>query len=436
MAVYKKKPMKPTKRKVKNLVVTEDIPMQKSAQKPIKEKASKKTVKHKPEVQKNPPESRIKVIKGKKNLHQKRRFAAVCAILALVLITVTVHFALPNGLFEYINNSFAKIGSGTGYPVMLTGGNIADVKGGGSYYLISSATNFEGYNSAGKNIFTYQHGYEKPVLKDSASRFMLYSQGDVQYSVFNLDKKLISGEMKNSILAANISDNGYYAIATVSDSYTSEVTVFNNKNKMVYQWFCSDYIISDVVLSADGKTLAVAVFNADGGTYNSKIYILKYSSADPVKLIEYNDTMIYSLKEYNNSGFFAIFNNKADFISFKNYSVTNYSFEKDIIYSRGNGSNSIIVTGNDANTANNTVFVFNRKGNKQTEFQINFEINDIALYNKHIYILSDKKLYMFDIKGNQLGSADCSFGVERIIPNSNRSVATITSGSVTQISFE
>lgn len=431
MAKYKKRDVKHSRKKVKN-AVTRDVVM-KPANSSRKENKTLKTNKSQ-NLKPQKPE-KIKVIKGNRPKIKKRRMIVISLCLLLVAAFVIVLTIIPTSFGEFIENTVAFSGSGSGFPVTLGGGSISDVLSGDNCFIVASQTNVSGYNNSGKEVFSYQHGYEIPVVKNSPARFMLYSQGGTEYSVYNFNKNLYTQKTDNPILAANLSRNGYFAVATQSDSYTSQVTVYDDDAKQIYKWFCSDYIINDLVLSADGETLALSVFNTQNGVYNSKIYILKYDSATPVKLFEFNNDLIVSLRNFDSNGFYAVFGNKTEFIKWKSFESTAETFEKNIIFSRGDSDNSVIVTCREANVNDNTVYIFDDKGTQKGSFEFSSEINDIILKGKYIYILSDRKIYVYNLKCEKLNTKDCDFGIERIVPVGNFKVAVINDNLMEKIEF-
>ncbi|MBQ0084147.1 MAG: hypothetical protein KBS52_05220, partial [Clostridiales bacterium] len=410
MAEYKKRNVKKQNKRIKN-AINNDIKMT-----PAKKIKSKSHTEAKPQKSakpsSQPTHKKIRVIKGGKKNFKRLRLLLIGILICLIGGIVLSSCLLPTGLYDYLQNMSAISGSGSGFPQALSGGNISNILSSQKYFLIASDTNVVGYNIKGKNIFSYQHGYEIPVIKSSKTRFLIYSQGSVDFGIYNYKKNLKTAQTANPILAAAVSDSGYYALATQSDSYASQLTVYNNKHEQVYQWFCSDYIINDVILSDNGKSVAVSVFNAQNGFFNSRIYILGYSSATPEKIIEYNNDLITALKSYNNKGFFAIFENKAEHISWHNFSAQSYTFENNVIFARGTEKYSLIATCREANIGDNTVYVFDNKGSKLTSFDFENEIRNITVKGKYIYILGDRKIFLYSVGGELLNETDCDFGVE------------------------
>lgn len=434
MAEYKKKSVNRRKKQIKNTVV-EKIPMQntpvtKNRDVTKKEKTAVKT----PQKAKPTRNTTMKVVHGNKHKIKKRRLTVLGVFSAVLTFIVVFALCLPTGLFEFFENRFALIGAGSGYPVSISsGGALISTVQGKSHYIAVTAASIDGYNNNGKMLFTYPHGYEYPVIEQSQERFILYSLGENEYSVYNLNKRLYSGTAENKILAAAIAENGTYAVASQSDSYSSQVTVFDKNNKQIYKWMCADFIVNNVVLSPDGKRLAVSVFNTQAGKYLSKLYVLGYDSATPINLFEYQDEMIMSLSTAASSSFYAVFEDSVTFYKWKDLSNTSVSTDKKVFFARNNKNYTVLVNANEANKTDNEIIVLNGKGVQQTDFAFSEEIVDIAIRGKYIYILSDRMIYIYNVKGESLDSVSCDFGVKRILPISSFNIAIFTDNNIKKV---
>ncbi len=438
MAEYKKKSVSKRKKGIKNSV-TEKIPMQPSVPRPQKSrptppKRDPKPVPHKSKMKVQRSKANMKVVKGNKLKIKLRRIKIMAASVLVILALIIVSFALPTGIFEFITNRFASIGRGRSYPHNnTTNGSLVSVVQGNGYYVTVTSGNIDGYNNNGKVLFSYQHGYTYPVVKASSERFVLFSQGDKNYSVYNLSKELYSGIADNNILAMAISRDGTYAVATTSDSYSSQVTVYNKNNKQIYKWMCADYIINNVAISPDGNRIAVSVFNSKAGEYVSRIYVLDYDSATPINLFEYEGQLVLSLENSANNNFYAVFENGVTFYKWRNLESTSITNNKKVFFMRRNKGFSVAVTGIEANKTENEIFVLKGNGKQKTSFNFSDEIVDIAIRGKYIYILSHRKIYIYNVKGEFLDSASCDFGVKRIVPITKFSIATLTDNSINKI---
>ncbi len=426
MPQYKKKNVKKYKRAAKN-VITEEVVMKRSRQ-PDNELQDKKAS------AKTPQRKKISVIRGNKIKNRNRRLAVVGICLLLVSTVFVISLLTPTGIVEAITNLSTSIKFGSSYPVKLSGGTLINTVPQGNHIFLVSTTNFECYNNNGKNIFSYQHGYLSPIICVSQARTLIYDQSGKNYSIYNLSREVLSNTTEREILTADITRNGNYAIATLSDSYSSQVAVFNKQGEKIYEWFCADYIINSVMLSPDGDTLAVSAVNASDGAFVSKLYILDYSSADPEAQFDYN-ALLLGLRRTGNSGFSCILENTVDFFTWKNLRCNTFSTEENVLLSRNYKSNTLVVTGRLANKNENNITVFDASGDTKHSFVFNGIIDSIEYKGTDIYILSEKTVYHYTVSGELVGSTNCDFGTRFILPISQKEIAAVSDNNIVKLTF-
>lgn len=423
---YKKKNIKKHRKVAKN-VINDDVVMTSPSG---ESKREYKTKEH----TSNPQRKKINIIYGNKLRKRNKRIALALSCLLLAGIIAIISLLTPTGLSEMVVNLSASLKAGNVYPIKLSGGTLVDSAIQNNHIFLVSTTNYECYNSSGKNIFSYQHGYQAPILSVSEARTLLYDQSGKNYCIYNLNSLITSGTTEREILAANICRNGSYAIATLSDSYSSQVTVFDKKGNQIFEWYCADYTINDVLLSSDGKRLAVSAISAVNGAFISRLYVLEFDSADAKFKYDYND-LILGVKAVNNSSFICLFENSIDFINWKKQRLSTYSTEENVIYSAQNKSSMLIVSGRTANKNENTISVFDAKGNQKKSFVFNGIVNSIEYKGTEVFILSEKTIYKYNISGELLAQTQCEFGTRYIYPVSKTEIAAITDNIIHKLDF-
>lgn len=427
MPDYKKKNIRKHKKEIKN-AISDNITMKRT------DKAASKTNGTNDAQKVFSKNKKINVIRGNKIKRRKNRIITLFSCIFLVFTIIVFSLLTPTGILESIANFSVSLKFGNDYPVKLSGGSLISANPQGNHLFLVSTTNFECYNNNGKNIFSYQHGFQSPIVSISQARTLLYDQSGKNYSIYNLSREVFNNQTDNEILCANICRNGSYAIATLSDSYSSQVLVYNNRNENIFTWLCSDYIINSVLLSPDGKTLAVSAFTAIDGSFVSKLYVLKFDSATPI--VEYSyDALILNISATGSSGFICVLENSIDFMNWKKFRCDTFSTEDIILLSSSYKSNTLIVSGRVANKNENNITLFDAQGKQKHSFIFNGIVDAIQYKGTNIYILSENNVYHYSLNGEFIGKSACEFGARFILPISQKEIATITDSSIQKIIF-
>lgn len=377
----------------------------------------------------------MRVVKGKK-LERRRKiriFISAAAVVAAVCIVL--HLVLPVGIFENIQNLTALIGSGS-YPAELESSEVLNTATRGGYYYVLTDTRINAYSDGGKEIYSYVHGYENPVLKTSRTRALVFSQGADEALIYNLQSLKGSVKTEEPIITANISDSGAYALVTESDSYKSVVSVYNKNNEKIYEWYSAEDTVNCVAVSPNGKKIAVAAFNASSGDYASRVSVLEFDSATPVFTESYEGTLVYDIDTFHNSGFFVLTENEVRFIEWSDYGASGYENDYSASMFRTGSGGAAAVFSRSSDRTDNRVAFFDSKGKLKSEFEFKGVISDIQVSSGHIYCISDTDVYLLSDKGDVLRHAECGFGAVRLSVLSSNTVAVITDNRIDKISLD
>lgn len=424
MPKYKKKkhnrilnaPKKRVKQPVKVKDVSDDIEMTRYDSKSAKSKST----------------APMKVVKGNKGVRDRKIKSYAVALAVIIVVVMLFQLILPAGLFQTVSNITALVGTGS-YPIAVSGSQTLSVVPMGNYYLHLTDTHFSAYSSAGKILFSDAHGYEKPVLSTSKGKSLLYNQGGKQFSVYNLNGIQRDSDTKNEIICGAISDSGNFAIATYSESYASQVTVYNKRYKQIYEWYSAEDTINNVAIASSGRKIAVSTFNSSSGVFNSKINVINFKSATPEHTVTYENKIIYGLKSCNKSNFSVIKSNGVDTVKWSNYKSENYTDEYTISYFRNNSSVNIGVFSRERDKTDNKIVIFTKRGKVKKTVNYNVAINDIQVRGSNIYCINDSSVNVLDFDGNVKFSAEYGFGGKGISVLSANVVAVITNNEILRI---
>lgn len=381
------------------------------------------------------PVSNMRVVNGKKLERKRRLRVSFSALSAAAVVILVLHLVLPVGILENVQNLTALMGSG-GYPAEINSTEVLNTVSRGNYYYVLTDTRINAYSGGGKEIYSYSHGFENPVLKTSKTRAMVFSQGGNEAYIYNLAELKSAISTKKEIITANISDSGVYALVTRSDSYASVVSVYNKNGKLVYEWYSSEDTVNNVAISPNGKKIAVSAFNATSGDYSAKVCVLNFDSATPEYTESYSGSPIYGIDSMSNAGFSVITENGVQFIEWSKYKKTEYKNDYTLSLFRSASGGSVAVFNRSSDKTDNRVAVFNSKGRLKSEFEFKGIIGDIQIRGGHIYCISDTFVYLLSENGEVLRKAECGFGAVRISVTGTNSVAVVTDNQIYRIQLE
>lgn len=381
------------------------------------------------------PKEKMKVVKGNKGENLKKLKIGAIAAAVVILIVTLFQIFLPVGVFDSISNALSLIGSGS-YPIELEGTQTLNCVNKNSYYYILSNSHISAYSNSGKELFSYAHGFENPVLKTSSSRALVFNQGSNQALIFDLAKLKSNIKTEKPIITAAISDSGAYAIATYSDKYATAVSVYNKRGKMVYEWYSAEDTVNNVAISPNGKKIAVSTFSAGVGKFNSKISVLGFKSPTAEWSESFDGSLVYEIDSTHPSYFAVATSNKVKFVRWSGYKTKVYENEYNTAFFRAGKGGYIAVFNRDNDKTDNRIAFFNKSGKLKAEIKYNGILSDIRTYGGHIYCMSETDISLINKEGEVIRDASCGFGAVKIAVRSSNSVAVITDNKIEKVELE
>ena len=374
----------------------------------------------------------IRVISGGREKKNQKFKIFGCVIASILVIFLILQTLMPAGVIQTLTNFVAATGSGS-YPIAVSGGETLSVVPMGNYYYVLTDTHISAYSSAGKTLFSQSHGFEKPVLISSKSRALVYGEGSQEYMIFDLSGLKISAETENEIICGAVSDSGVYALVTYSSNYASQVNVYSKLHKEVYKWFSANDTVNSVALSSSGRKVAVSTYNSSSGVFNSTFNILNYKSATPEFTQNYDNSLIYGIKDCNKSSVAVIKSNGVDFIKWHNKNVTPYKDDYSISFFRQSSSYNVAVFNRESDSTDNKIVLLSKSGNHKYTVKYSGAINDICVKGRNIYCLSDTVITVLDFEGNIKAVSEYGFGGVGLHVTSANVVVVVTDNEVIRV---
>ncbi len=381
------------------------------------------------------PQKTMRVVKGRKPKLQMRSRTIMLVTVIVALAVVICHFAMPSGIIETVSNSVSVIGSGS-YPLELSSNETLNVVSKGAYYYVLTNSKISAYSNGGKEIFSHVHGFENPVLKTSKTRALVFDQGGKQLLIFNLGGLKSTVESKQQIKTASIGDDGTYATVISADNYAAAVNVYKKNNNLVYEWYSSTDLVNNVAIAPTGKKIAISTFSSNVGQYNSKVSVFNFKSATAENEKTYENTIVYAMDTTFAGGFSVITSNQYNFIKWSNFKISEYKNEYNTAMFRVGNNGVAVVYNRASDKTDNRIAIFAKNGKLKQELEFKGIITDFALKNSNIYCVSDTKAYVLNKKGKVLRSNDCGFGVSRLTPLGQNTLAVITDNAIDKIKLE
>ncbi len=346
---------------------------------------------------------------------------AVCAVFCLICC-IAVFFAVkwdslsPESLAEWFSFSDSSKDS---FEVDISGTSVMEKNfesmDGGLLYI--SDTSVVGLDHDGEKQYGGQHNFTNPQLKCSNSYSIAYNAGGSDFRIMTPKSEHYRGTQGNSITDCDINNMGTYGIISDQTGYLSKLSVYDKNNEFVYGYSFNDYYAVSVSLSPDGNMAAVGSVNTVDGQFVTVVYLLDFTSTEPLFMFKYDDCIIHEVKFIGEDRFAVVTDTLISVISTDNGKEIPYSYDKKVLtaYNIEYESNIVLSLSRSNDERDCTVVVLDPKGSEIGSFDTDIKIYSIDVKKDKIALLSSNMLYLRNAYGDSFGEWEVGNDAKSVI---------------------
>ncbi len=374
--------------------------------------------------------SSLRVLKGTKKAKRIKSIIALLLAVIIIVVLFLVHISSPTGLTDLIKCSFARRGSGSGFPITLSGGTVEEVDITDGCITVLSDTYIEMYNVSSKELVSEQHKYSSPKLQTSKTRALIFDQGAEELSVYDITGKIFSRDMKEPILTASIGRNGTYAVVTDPEDIAAKVYVYNKNNSLLFDWESKSDLVNSVSVSNNGKYVVVSTVNAKNGEYSNSLKTFNTKSKEIVK-DEPKEELIYSVESIGKCNFVVRTESGLSKLNASDGTFGSIT-ESSVIqkYVSPNGEFGLLtVSGSE-----NKFILYNSNFEVKREMEVISSPKFIVWNDKYVVCVRDYSIYVYDAEGKEVNKISTSSPVEKAV-TTNKNILAINNSTIVSYDF-
>ena len=217
------------------------------------------------------------------------------------------------------------------------------------------------------------------------------------------------------ILTGSLGKDGSVAIATRAEDAQSMLTVYNSKEKEIFVWKCAKENIISCDVSDNGKLIAVSVLGVENGSVYSKVYIFDKRKDTPKSSFTYQDSAVSSIRFLSNETLFVLGNNMCSVIKDEKEEKINVSVNTPYMIHISDNNTAVLVLSKYSSTTQKIVNVYDKSGRELFSQEIDGLVKSVSTDGKYVGVLTDNNVQIYNMKGEQVGSADVNPDSEKVI---------------------
>lgn len=163
-----------------------------------------------------------------------------------------------------------------------------------------SGGNYNFLSAYSTGNFTQQLGFGSAVMVSGDEKVLLYDQGGKSFALLNSYSLLHRQTLDSPIVSASLNGDGAYSIITNQTDYRSALTVWDKKNKQIFQWKTAQHYLLLSSVAPGQKRAAVLALGQKEGRPDYTVKIFDLENGGQSFELSLGEDRVYSMKYYGN----------------------------------------------------------------------------------------------------------------------------------------
>lgn len=264
---------------------------------------------------------------------------------------------------------------------------------------VASVGGLSTYAEDGHMSFVSQGQLSLPQIKAVKNMVMAFDVGgNSLLAIHRSNGEVLRTETERAILDADISVDGDICFVSSEGGHKSVLTVYNEKQELVYRWLSTSTFLPVCAISEEGEELAVIGLDQKDGNFSSTLNLFQTDKDQIVKSVHLGGDLIYDLMYVNKDTLCAIGESAVTYLSSDGDVLQDYSYEGKYLKDYDAGGNGFLALSLNTYRAGNrySLLVMDETMNEPISVYIGQEILDLSAAGKYIAVLTPKGLTVYD----------------------------------------
>ena len=349
----------------------------------------------------------VDLMKIRKKHKRIRNFQKILALLIVIFLSLALYYSREKWMNKIDEASYSlknKEVMGSNFPLELVSGINYSVGALEDIFLLLSDTQLYVYSLNGELLDGRQHLYSNPILKTVNKKALLYESRGNRFRVESKKRTIYEKELTGKIIYANISNDGYIAVVTTSDSFVCNLTVYDDKGVEIYNVGYTERIV-DVSFNSNSTGCVLVSINAIDGQIVSKSVSLSFDSKKINWETENINTFCISSYYTTNGDLFLFGDTKCGYYNNTGKIILGYDYKNSLINANFIDGRAAMLFDNEERRKTSLVLI-NGKESEPFVVEIDKEIKHMFLENNIVYLMSDNLIQTYNYSGKLMKTVE------------------------------
>lgn len=265
------------------------------------------------------------------------------------------------------------------------------------------------YDMDGREVVVSQGQINLPQIRAGKHMVMAYDAGgSTLLAVHGSDGEVLRVTSEKPILDADLSPEGDICYVSSEAGYKSVLTVYNEKQELVYRWLSTSTYMPVCAVSQNGEDLAAIGLDEKDGAFVSTLNLFRTDKDQILSTVVLGSDLIYDLEYLDQDLLCAIGESGISFVSAAGEVVGTYSYDSGYLKDFDTGGDGFLALSMNTYRAGNryTLVIVDESGAELGSVYVGREILDVSAAGKYIAVLTSHGLKIYDRKLNVYAETD------------------------------
>lgn len=361
----------------------------------------------------------VDVVLLRNRMKRRRRIAKILIALVVLGLCVLVYakrdiwFPQLEGIGSRYQNVTRSDDADTGgeFELSVSGGvdYTADFIGNNLFILCDKYLYI--YSANGKLRDSRQHAYSNAVMTINGNRALTYSCNGTNFRVDSPSKLLYEQVMEQPIWFGVLSEQGYAAIVTESETYACRLSIFDATGKLLYSRECVERL-ADVCFYGNGCIFST--ISAGGGELITTLQYITFDSNDVQWETSPFSTLCLDVCAMPDGGAFVIGDTRSAYYSSTGALVGSYDYNADLVDYAFSGGKAAVLLKNEQRRQS-VLLLFSDKSAAPVTVSFDSIAKSVIIDGETVYLLGGGHIQSYSFAGDELHTVEVRDAYDRIL---------------------
>ncbi len=286
----------------------------------------------------------------------------------------------------------------------------------GTNLAVLNKSTYKLYSPEGEELISLSLGFTMPAMCISEDFVAVYDRGATQIFILDHNALVETLNIAGALISVSLNEAGYMAVVREDELYRTVVSVYNPRQRLIYEWKSADYYVMAARVSPQSDKLAAVAFTQNDGSFISRVVFFDFSSEQYLAQCDVDNAVLTNINFVSDDVLIAVGDTQCTAIRADGEKIYTYDYGNDMLKSGAEASHIVVLSFVDRTSGLGAKIVAFGPEN-YTYAAAADEIREISICGDYVAVLYTQGIQVFNGQLQELTDEVSVSQVRQIIMN-------------------